>query len=735
VQRPRRIVILAIFTKPRNLSLGNPAANEDGSGANLGFFMRRKTSLHIGAMLGLAVLSFSGLTAFAWEPGIPLPKSNPHLASPQSIAKSNRIASAEVTGSIPSATASINDQTTSNLKSGLDALSNKEAPLALEIRDSMAARTLDRHILTWAIAVSGQKGIPSVEIAKAQKELKGWPGLSALRSHSERALARENPSAATVLSAFGTTKPETAEGTIVLARALLATGKKADAEKLLGALWARERLDKDTEDKILSEFPTLLSAADHKRRMEMLLYRGRTAQAERFSELGKAQSLYRAWIAVAKGTKNASAMIAAVDPSWRNDPAYLFIRIENLRKNDQYEDAAKLLAQLPKDKTQLVDTGEWWVEQRVVSRGLVDQGDYRRAYDIVASNVATDPADIVDAEFHAGWYALRGLKEPALAARHFERILKASNRPISVSRAWYWLGRSAEAGGPGKSSDYFAKAAAFPGTFYGQLAAARLGRTTLDVTYPSPNATDRVNFDNREAVRAIARLEAAGHGWRADNLYRALADELTSPGELAILAARAEKTRGHQLSLQIGKLAFGRGIDVAALAFPVGVIPASADIAGAGKALAYAIARQESAFNPAAISPANARGLLQILPGTAKGVAGRHGLAYSQDRLTTDTAYNATLGAHYLGEQIDTFGGSYILTFIAYNAGPRRVPDWIGRYGDPRGKSIDEVVDWIERIPFVETRNYVQRVMENYQVYKSRLGQKTDIVHDLRLGR
>ena len=191
----------------------------------------------------------------------------------------------------------------------------------------------------------------------------------------------------------------------------------------------------------------------------------------------------------------------------------------------------------------------------------------------------------------------------------------------------------------------------------------------------------------------------------------------------------------HQLSLQIGKIAFNRGIDVAALAFPVGVIPGDANIAGSGKALAYAIARQESAFNPAAVSPANARGLLQLLPGTAQGVAKRYGLAYSRDRLTSDAAYNATLGAHYLGEQIAEFGGSYILTFIAYNAGPRRVPQWIDRFGDPRGKPIDEVVDWVEMIPFTETRNYVQRVMENYQVYKTRLGQKADIVEDLRLGR
>ncbi|MET4688333.1 soluble lytic murein transglycosylase-like protein [Sinorhizobium fredii] len=263
----------------------------------------------------------------------------------------------------------------------------------------------------------------------------------------------------------------------------------------------------------------------------------------------------------------------------------------------------------------------------------------------------------------------------------------------------------------------------------------RLGRPSFNLTYPSPTPEDRARLESREAVRAIERLEAAGHGWRAESLYRALAEDLTSPGELAILAARAEKAGNHQLALQIGKIALGRGIDVAALAFPLGVIPSDANISGAGKALAYAIARQESAFNPAAVSAANARGLLQLLPTTAKGVASRYGLAYSKDRLTTDAGYNATLGSHYLGEQIDSFGGSYILTFIAYNAGPGRVPEWLARYGDPRGKPIDEVVDWIERIPFQETRNYVQRVMENYQIYKTRLGQKADIVADLRMGR
>ncbi|NLS19164.1 lytic transglycosylase domain-containing protein [Rhizobium sp. P40RR-XXII] len=622
-----------------------------------------------------------------------------------------------------------------DLKAGLDALSNKNPMQALAIRNSMGDGTLDRHILTWAIATSGQPGIPSGEIATAARELVGWPGLGSLRANSERALYDENPATDQVLAAFGNSQPETVEGAIILSRALMARGSSAQAGKLIRKIWRDEPLDKSLEDKILAEFPSLLSPADHNARMDYLLYRDQTAQAKRFGDLGKAQSLYKAWAAVNNRSPNADALIAAVDAQWRKDPAYLFMRIESLRRQNKYDDAANLLAQMPRDRGVLVSPGQWWNEQRIVSRGLVDQGEFKAAYRVVDASVAESPQDVGEAEFHAGWYALRGLQDGASAASHFRKILLVSNGPISQSRAWYWLGRAAEAGGPGKSADFYAKAASYPSTFYGQLAAEKLGRRTLNVSYPCPSAADRQRFQEREAVQAISQLEAAGHGWRGEALYRAMAKQLESPGEIALLAARAERSGNHQLSLQIGKIAYGRGVDVAALAFPIGVIPDNANISGSGKALAYAIARQESAFNPAAVSSANARGLLQLLPKTAKAVAGRHGMAYSADKLTQDAGYNATLGAHYLGEQIDTFGGSYILTFIAYNAGPNKVPEWISRYGDPRGKSLDDVVDWIERIPFPETRNYVQRVMENYQVYKARLGQKADIVQDLVNGR
>ena len=683
---------------------------------------------------GLVAAALAATVWSAWagpaQEGAPLPL--PYVKPNAPSVAPFPLATPEVTGSIPRPNAPLD---VSDLKSGLDALSRRDALRAISIRDALPATNIDRHILTWAIAVSGQKDVSSSEIAKAQTELSGWPGTATFRANAERAMLRENPPSTEIISYFGVSAPETPEGSLALARALNATGNSTRAKQLIQSLWVSEGMDTTLEDRIIAEFPTFLSAAEHKARMDYLMYRSRVSQAKRFGDLGKAQDLYTAWAAVLQRGKNATTALNAIKGTARNDPAFLFARIENLRHQQKYEDAAKLLAQAPKDPAKLVNPGEWWNERRIVARGLADLGQFAQAYDIVSHHAATSPVDIADAEFHAGWYALRALQDPTSAAKHFTALLDTSNRPLSASRAYYWLGRAAEAGGRGNASEYFSKSAAFPGTFYGQLAAARIGATTINVTYPSPTDADRQHFAAREAVRAIERLEAAGYSWRADSLYRALAEQVDSPGELAILATRAEKNNNHQVSLQIGKTAFGRGIDAAALAYPLGVIPGTANISGSGMALAYAIARQESAFNPAAVSPANARGLLQLLPGTAQGVASRHGMDFTQAKLTTDAGYNATLGAHYLGEQIDSFGGSYILTFIAYNAGPKRVPEWINRYGDPRGKPIDDVVDWIERIPFPETRNYVQRVMENYQVYKTRLGQKADIVTDLRNGR
>jgi soluble lytic murein transglycosylase len=620
------------------------------------------------------------------------------------------------------------------LKAGLDALAAKDIAAARAIRDGLPPASLDRHVLAWAIALHGGSMVPSGDIATAAEMLPGWPGLTALRRNSERAISRENPDAQTVIKAFGGSQPLTVEGAMLLARAYREVGNTEAAIGVLSPFWRTQKLEARDEARIIEEFGAIIPQTDHRFRMERMLYAGRAASAERVAALAGAKELARAWSAAMRGDKAAPALLKAV-PVAQRSAGYAFAEATYLRKKRRFKEAAAIVMQAPTDRAALVDPDAWWVERRALSRELVDQGDMQTAYRIVAAHSAESPADSADAEFHAGWYALRGLNDPEKAAKHFSRLASIGRGPITLARAYYWLGRAAEVGGPGEAKDYFARAAAYGTTFYGQLAGQRIDGHRLNIAYPSPTRTDRERFTKREAVAAIQRLQQAGYDRYAGALYLDLAAQLTSPGELALLAAMAERQGNHFIALKIGKIALSNGIDVGALSHPLGVIPDSADISGSGKALAYAIARQESEFNIGAVSQAGARGLLQLMPATAQQLAKKAGLPFSQLRLTSDAGYNATLGAAFLGEQLERFDGSYVLTFAAYNAGPRRAREWIQKYGDPRGKDLDAVIDWIERIPYAETRSYVQRVMENYQVYKMRIAGSFDIAGDLVEGR
>lgn len=618
---------------------------------------------------------------------------------------------------------------------GISSLSGRDSLKAIAYRDRLQPGSVEWKTLTWAIAVSGQLAVPASVIADTQKQLANWPGQSILRGNLEEALYRENPSPNLVITALGSAKPVSVDGAIILARAALAAGDKGRATSVIRAFWTGERMDKATEDKIREEFGVLLTKADHIRRMEFLLYKERYDDAARFVAIAGAESLYKAFTAVGKKTRGVDTLIKAVDVSWQKDPVYLYLQAKRQRQLKNYAAAAKLLESAPRDAGQMIDPGAWWVEARIVSRGLMDEGNPKRAYTLAAAHLASEPSDIVEAEFHAGWYALRGLDDTKAAERHFKTLLAASPRAHDQARALYWLGRTAAARKDPKANGYFRQAAHFPATFYGQLAAARLGDMIAPGTVYAVTDANRLAFAARPEIIAISLIEKAGEESRARRLYLALAASLEKPVELQLLAEKALKDHGSTLALAIGKTALRQGHDPGLAAFPLGAIPETADISGAGKALAYAIARQESAFNPQAVSPANAKGLLQLLPSTAKRMASKYKMAYAEEKLTEDPAFNATLGSHYLGEQIDTFNGSLIMTFAAYNAGPNRVDQWIKRYGDPRGRGVEAAVDWVERIPFTETRDYVQRVMENYQVYKILLDQKADIVADITAGK
>lgn len=699
----------------------------------------RSASFAIMAVM-LAVLPAQGSAAVVLpKKNIPIPTPRPAIENapaPQPLAYAPTEFENAATEALDSLATRMNETIAtvgdvSALKEGLDELSSGDSAGALAVRDRLPAHSLDHEILSWAIALGG--GLSSHDIIAAERELAEWPGADALRRNAERALYREGAPASEVLAALGDRQPQTMEGVIALARAELASDRREAAHATISAFWRKAKLEAKEEAAIQKEFGSLLTRADHRFRMERMLYCDRVNAALRVADEAGARKLAEAWGSAIRDRRNAGELLEAV-PAAQRSAGYFFIKAKYLRGKEKYEAAAKVVLAAPRDAEAIVDPNAWWIERRVLSRELLDIGKVEAAYEVAAGHAAESPVQAADAEFHAGWYALRGLHKPAVAARHFRRIAEIADGPISLSRAWYWLGRAAEAGGPGDAGAYYEQAARYGTAFYGQLAAAKLGRAAIPAEYPSPTNEDRQSFAAREAVQAIDRLEAAGYVSRADILYRDLAGELTSPGELALLAAKAEKRGDHHLALRVGKIAASHGLDIGALAHPMGAIPPSARIPSAGKALAYAIARQESEFNAAAVSSAGARGLLQLLPGTAKEMAKEVGLGYSRQRLTTDPGYNAALGAAYLREQLDRFEGSYVLTFAGYNAGPGRAREWVKRYGDPRGKDIDEVVDWIERIPYTETRNYVQRVMENLQVYKMRLSGRVDVAGDLSKG-
>jgi soluble lytic murein transglycosylase len=620
------------------------------------------------------------------------------------------------------------------LQNALNALTDDDYDAARTMRDSLPKASLEYKTLSWAMAYFAGNQLPLADIESAVKLTENWPGTDNVEINREKALAKLNLTPVQIIEAFVSKQPLSTEGALLLARAHKSEGKIDAAIQVLTPFWLTEVLGASDENAIITEFGAAIPASVHLKRMQKMLYEGRTASASRVAGMANASQLYTAWAAVIRKDKSAAKLLNAVPEQLRNS-GYVFAKARYLRREGKASAAAELMISAPRDKTNLIDPDEWWSEQQTLARDLIDLKKYDLAYQVAANHALGSPSKRGDAEFHAGWIALRFLNDAQKSISHFKNLAAITDGPISQGRAYYWLGRAVEAGAEGSADAYFTQSATFTTTYYGQLAAAELGLKTLNIATPSPTEGERAQFQRREWVLAAKLLIDAGHAWRATPLMDALADNLSSPGELALLAEMAAKAGQNKLALQIGKSSAYRGIDVGALTHPLGAIPEETELSDAGRALAYAIARQESEFHVGAKSNAGALGLLQLLPGTAQEVAQRAGLEYSKARLSSDAAYNATLGARYLSDQIDRFDGSYILTFIAYNAGPRRADEWVKRYGDPKGKPIEDVVDFVELIPFPETRSYVQRVMENYQVYKWRLNGEYDIVKDLRFGR
>ncbi len=545
-----------------------------------------------------------------------------------------------------------------------------------------------------------------------------WPANPFLRKRAEEALWGERRPPAQVIEFFRAGAPETAPGKLSLARALQASDRAAEASDIVRQVWRDYDLNAALETTIRKEFADALTKADHKYRSDRLAMRENSAASLRAAALAGADAL-----ALAKARESLNdKVIAALPPELKKDPTLLFARVQKLRRDNKVVEAAQLLLAAPRDPAPPGKGDEWWIERRLLARKVLDLGDAKTAWRIVAEHSANAREYKIDAEFHAGWIALRFLEDPGLAKKHFAACAGFAETPVSIARAAYWRGRAAEAlGESDEATTFFQTASSHSTTYYGLLARARLGRSDIEVRKPARVAT---GDDRVLAVRVVELLEALDMRDLSTPLALESARKIDDEAQIAALAAVTARARDAGATLAIGKLASQRGFPLDESAFPAFGVPDFEPLAkSADRSVVYAIARQESAFAPKALSGAGAKGLMQMMTPTARGTAKRAGVPFDEDRLTRDAAFNAQLGAAHLGDLLGEYRNSHILAFAAYNAGGRRVKEWIAAYGDPRDPGVDPV-DWIERIPFAETRNYVQRIVENLEVYRVRLGDR-----------
>ncbi|MBK5926191.1 lytic transglycosylase domain-containing protein [Rhodobaculum claviforme] len=541
-----------------------------------------------------------------------------------------------------------------------------------------------------------------------------WPEVDRFHARAESTLSGSAPPQG-VIAFFEGRTPATGAGAVALAAARAATGDSAGATAAAVQAWRTLTLSEVEERSLLAAHGTAL-AGHHDARLDMLLWRrDRTGAARQAARMDAgAQALAAARLALAARDSGVTALIAAVPRARADDPGLAFDRFDWRMHNALHESAGDLL--LERSDAGTLGRPEAWARSRAfLARQALGDGDARRAWRLAAGHGLDSGGAFADMEWFAGFVALRYLDAADTALRHFQRLRVGVSAPISVSRAAYWEGRAREAlGEHANAAAAYAFAAEHATTFYGQLAAERTG-LPMPAALAGPDGPVGALPDH-DLLRAALLLRGAGHWHRARQFFLALGTAVDAPGRAA-LARHAVALGEENWAVTLGRVTSG-DVPVDA-AFPLHPM-ARMDLP-VPTALALAISRRESEFDPAVVSPADARGLMQVLPGTGRDVARRLGVAFEDAWLTTDPALNVRLGATYLAELTERFGPGLALVAAGYNAGPARPPQWIARLGDPRDMDDDALIDWIERVPFAETRNYIMRVTESKVVYRARL--------------
>ncbi len=560
------------------------------------------------------------------------------------------------------------------------------------------------------------------EIATFIDQNPDWPEMKTLRTNAEAKINASVP-VHRVIDWLGRHEPVTPNGAIWLASSYLSIGEKKLAQRVVRRAWLEMNFSSSLERHFYRRFRRMLRAADHVARLDRVLWRGRTWEARRLLRRVNAADriVAVARIRLRRYRGGVDWAIRRMAPERMNDLGFVYERLKWRRRKGRDAEAIALLQGLPKV---LPHAKLWWRERGTLARRALRKGNITEAYRLASSHHQTAGAGFADAEWLSGWIALRFLQDSKTAARHFERLWFKVRYPVSRSRAAYWAGRAADAeGNAAKAQNWYAKAGQFFTTFYGQLA---LGRSTNPSSAPLPPAPNgqqaaAITYLGRDVVRAAKLIAASPDRDHFKAFIKHLSRNAKTPAEYAMAAAIAQRAARPEIALKAAKRALRDNVYLIAAGWPREPLPRNRR--GLEDALVLALLRQESAFDSQALSWAGARGLMQLMPATAKRVAQRLNLPFSRKKLMADQQYNLTIGTAYLSGVVASFGGSYVLGLTAYNAGPSRARRWLRRHGDFRSGAVD-AVDWIEMIPFDETRNYVQRVIENLQVYRAIFGNR-----------
>lgn len=590
---------------------------------------------------------------------------------------------------------------------------------AARIDDPIAAVALE-----WLYVTSAREDVPFARIVRFMERYPHWPSQQRLQIRAEETIDSLTADL-DILTFFDAHAPITRQGRVRYAEGLLRADRTDEAITWLRRSWIDDNYSSSEQGYVLNNYGEYLRREDHIKRLDRLLWDQRLSEAERMQPLVPRDQwrLADARIHLQRKMAGVDGAIERVPAGLRDDPGLLFDRIRWRRERGLHDGAVELLNQAPRHDGH----GQlWWRERALQAREAMDAGDYLTAYRLVAGHKRTEPAQVAEAEWLAGWLALRFIDRPQEALKHFEALYASVSRPISLARGAYWAGRAAAAlGDESGALAWFRKAAIHDIAFYGQLAAQELDEHERPAYEPPrpPSDEHRLAFAERDLVRLTRMLLEADLEEQITPFVGRLADDSATATDFLLVTELLQESNRWDLQVRIGKRASWRGVVVERAAFPVPDVDALIDDLGDGvdPPLVLAIGRQESEFNYRAISPAGARGLLQLMPPTAKAVAQRERLLYSPDRLVRDANYNARLGRRYIGDLLEMFDGDVVLAVAAYNAGPGRVNQWLERFGDPRRTNQIDLLDWIELMPFAETRNYVQRVLEARHVYRRQL--------------